>query len=82
MNVYLSQNAKKQHHGLPKIQQKKIKKKLELLATDPTSGKKLGGEFAGQRSLKAWPYRILYLIDKKDNAVYVISILHRQGAYK
>ncbi len=81
MQVILSKEAQKNYNHLPKVQQIKIKKKITALQENPYLGKKLEGELAGDRSLRAWPYRIIYSIDRKQKKVFVFSILHRQGAY-
>lgn len=82
MQVVLSHDAKKHYNRLPASEQKKIKSKLLLLKENSYSGKKLGGELASYRSLRAWPYRIIYHINNKEQRVEVTDILHRQGAYK
>lgn len=82
MEVILSKNAAKQFAHLPKIEQTKIKKKLLLLSKKPLAGKKLAGELENDRSLRAWPYRIIYIINQRKKRVEVSNILHRQGAYK
>ncbi len=82
MEVILTPEAKKHFAHLPANQQKKVSKKMLVLEHEPFSGKKLGGEFAQQHSLKVWPYRILYMIYEKRKEIYILSILHRQGAYK
>lgn len=82
MQVILASNAKKQYDHLPKSEQKKVKKKLLSLETYPLSGKKLSGELSLYRSLRAWPYRIIYIINDKKKRVEVSDIEHRQGAYK
>lgn len=82
MEVIVTPQAQHQLAKLPSIQRKKIAKKLLLLEADPLAGKKLSGELEGSRSLKVWPYRILYLIKESSKDVWVTSILHRQGAYK
>ena len=81
MRVILSKEAQKNYDRLPKSSQTKIKKKLTALQQNPLLGKKLGGELEGDRSLRAWPYRIVYSIDKNKNGITVSTILHRQGAY-
>ncbi len=81
MRVILSKEAQKNYNRLSGIQKTKIKKKLISLQDYPLLGKKLGGELEGDRSLRAWPYRIIYSIDKKQEIVVVSNILHRQGAY-
>ncbi|OGY08690.1 MAG: hypothetical protein A2782_04195 [Candidatus Blackburnbacteria bacterium RIFCSPHIGHO2_01_FULL_43_15b] len=82
MQVILSKRAAKQYGRFSKTEQAKIKKKLVILETNPFAGKKLSGELAEDRSLRAWPYRIIYSINKVRQQVEVSSILHRQGAYK
>lgn len=70
----------KQLKKIPKVEQRKIMRKLEILAADPYSGKLLQGEYERFSSLQAWPYRIIYEV-KKDS-ILVYSIKHRQGVYK
>jgi mRNA-degrading endonuclease RelE of RelBE toxin-antitoxin system len=82
MQVIITPKAQKHYERLPKSDQKKIKKKLSVLENDPHSGKKLAGELKEQRSLKAWPYRIIYFINVADRKLYVTTIQHRQGVYK
>lgn len=82
MQVLLAKGAQKQYKKLPKPEQTKIRKKLEVLSQDPYAGKKLEGILKGRRSLRAWPYRIIYSINENIKRVEVSEILHRQGAYK
>lgn len=82
MQIVITAEANKQYKHLPKSEQIKIRKKLSLLENDPFSGKKLSGELAGYRSLRVWPYRIIYTIDETRSEIEVKSILHRQGVYK
>lgn len=82
MNVILSKYASKQYKRLPKQEQIKIYKKLTILQHDPYEGKKLTGELTGIRSLRAWPYRILYEINEKKETIEIHKIAHRQGVYK
>ena len=81
MKVIVTPRAEKHLLKVPKTERKKIQKKLLLLKVNPFIGKKLSGEFKGKYSLKVWPYRIIYWINDKKKVIYVISILHRQGAY-
>jgi addiction module RelE/StbE family toxin len=81
MEIYISKEAQKQYLKLVKFEKNKVNKKLLLLSSDPYSGKKLSGEYKETRSLKTWPYRIIYYINKKRKEIWIISILHRQGAY-
>ncbi len=81
MKVMLSPQAQKDLSRLPRSAQKKVVKKLLMLENNPLSGKKLGGELSGRRSLRAWPYRITYTT-ARNGSVEISTILHRQGAYK
>jgi mRNA-degrading endonuclease RelE of RelBE toxin-antitoxin system len=82
MEVIVTPKALKQYNHLPKTEQTKIKKKLLLLEQNAQEGKKLSGEYTELRSLRAWPYRIVYFIDNKVKKIYVVTIAHRQGIYK
>lgn len=82
MQVIITPKATRQYNHLPKSEQAKIKKKLSLLETESLAGKKLSGEFSELRSLRAWPYRIIYYIAEEKQIIYVTTILHRQGVYK
>jgi len=82
MEVTLSRDAQKQFDRLPKSAQAKVKKKILSLKVDHLSGKKLVGDLIGIRSLRAWPYRILYEVNTSRNRIEVHKIAHRQGAYK
>lgn len=81
MHVIVTPKAEKQYKHLPKPEQAKIKKKLYALENDPLSGKKLSGELSKLRSIKVWPYRIIYFLDYQNNKISIVSIIHRQGAY-
>lgn len=82
MNVILSKDAVKQYNKLPKTEQTKIKRKLQALQDDPLAGKPLTGDLSDFRSLRAWPYRIIYEINKHEKRIEVHKIAHRQGSYK
>lgn len=82
MQVVITAEAQKQYAHLPKSEQTKIKKKLVVLESNMHAGKKLTGDYAGLRSLRAWPYRIIYSVDEEQQVLTVNSIQHRQGAYR
>lgn len=82
MDVLLTKEANRQYNKLIKTDKIKIDKKILLLFSDSYAGKKLSGEFIGKCSLKAWPYRIIYIIDESKKIIWILSILHRQEAYK
>lgn len=77
--------APKAEKDLAKIKNRdKIRISLSLrgLQENPFAGKKLKGEFDGLHSIRAWPYRVIYAIYKKELLILIIRIGHRQGAYK
>lgn len=81
MQLVFSKEAQKHYNHLPTLEQKKIKKKLITLQENPYLGKKLAGQLSGHRSVRVWPYRIIYKVNEELNRVEVSDILHRQGAY-
>lgn len=80
MIIVLKKEAVKSFSKLPTSERKKIIKKLNFIKDSPLIGKALQGEYKGLFSLRAWPYRIIYRIEKKNVVIY--SVAHRQGAYK
>ena len=78
MELEYKPSAVKQLKRLPISVQKKIIRKLQFLATEPLSGKALKGEFEGLYSIRAWPYRITFTIDKTNifnNITYFDNII-------
>ena len=82
MKTIITPEANKQYDKLPKTEQKKIKKKITILEQDQNAGKKLSGNFSELRSLRVWPYRILYYKNESQNTIHIVTIAHRQGVYK
>jgi addiction module RelE/StbE family toxin len=80
MTIEYSKSACNQIEKLPSVAQKKIIRKIDLLSQNPLAGKQLQGELSSYRSLRAWPYRILYEIVGKR--LIIISVAHRQSVYK
>ncbi len=78
--IVFSPNAEKDFRKLNIINQKKVYKKVKTLKSAPLAGKLLSGKLKGIRSLRAWPYRIIYEIGKEQ--VNILQIIHRQAAYK
>lgn len=79
--ISIQPNAKKKFQKLPKPWQIKIGRAINLLAIDPFIGKKLHGDYKGAYSLRAWPYRIIYRIDKGRIIVEVLDLGHRKDIY-
>ncbi len=82
MKVSYSKTSLKQLKKLPKTKQIEILKKIEKLKNDPDAGKKLKGPLKNFRSLKVWPYRIIYQHSENNKTIFVNVIQHRQSAYK
>lgn len=82
MEIILTKQAEKELLNLPKTEQKKAVRKLEHLKENPLLGKKLAGKLALFRSLRFWPYRIIYYIKENKKEVWIEHIIHRQRAYK
>jgi len=82
MKVNYSKTSLKQLKKLTRTKQIKILKKIEKLKNDPDAGKKLKGPLKNLRSLKAWPYRIIYQCSENDKVIFINVIQHRQSAYK
>ncbi|KKP47671.1 MAG: Addiction module toxin, RelE/StbE [Candidatus Woesebacteria bacterium GW2011_GWA1_33_30] len=80
--MLLTKNSEKEFAKLPKVEKKKVLKKLRAIEKSPLLGKPLTGELKSFYSVRAWPYRIIYEFDKKRNIIIVHKIQHRQGAYK
>lgn len=79
MELNYKPEAVKQIKKFPLQEKKKIIKKLEKLCQNPFAGKVLKGELAGLRSLRAWPYRIIYEV--RNKSLIILSVIHRQSAY-
>jgi mRNA-degrading endonuclease RelE of RelBE toxin-antitoxin system len=81
MDLFFKPIAQKELKKLPKIEARKVFKKIQILKEFPFAGKPLSVEFEGSRSVRAWPYRIIYRIQSKRDLV-IETIKHRQSSYK
>ena len=81
-DVKLSPKAVKELQALALKDQKRVVKSLVGLSADPFVGKKLKGKFRPYYSLRIWPYRIIYAVQKKELLVIVIRIGPRKDVYK
>jgi mRNA-degrading endonuclease RelE of RelBE toxin-antitoxin system len=82
MKVNYSKTSLKQLKKLTKAKQIEILKKIEKLKNDPDAGKKLKVPLKNFRSLKVWPYRIIYQYSENDKTIFINIIQYRQSAYK
>lgn len=77
-----SEEALKCLKRLPKNEHIKVTRNIDKLKELPFSGKKLEGELAIFRSLRVWPYRVIYEFVQEEKMIVIHSIKHRQEAYK
>lgn len=80
--LIMKPKAEKQLRKLPRHDQEKVAAAIDRLAEDPFSGKKLEGDLDGYHSVRVWPYRIIYSIEKKIVTVTVVAIGHRKDIYR
>ncbi len=79
--LLITKKAEKNLDKLPENYRLRIRETLRDIVYDPFSGKKLSGKKKGQYSVRVWPYRIIYTIEKRELIIIVIDIDHRQGVY-
>lgn len=80
--IVLKSRACKQLRKLQWKDQKRIASAINELTHDPFIGKKLEGELTGLWSLRVWPYRIVYIIQKNIVTVTIVAIGDRKDVYK
>lgn len=80
-HVAYRQEAVKALQKIPSSWQRRIVRAIDGLKENPYSGKKLQGKLSGAFSLRVWPYRIIYCIDKVKITIIILEIGHRQGVY-
>lgn len=81
-DVHIKSKALRQLHKLDRKHQKRIAASIDELANDPYLGKRLEGNLSGYFSMRVWPYRIIYTIEKKIVTVTVVAIGDRKDVYK
>ena len=74
--------VQKQLESLPKKDKQKVVAAFEVLKEHPMAGKQLEGKYKGFRSLRVWPYRIIYAVDHSIITVTVVRIGHRKDVYR
>ncbi|OGG29669.1 hypothetical protein A3A63_03335 [Candidatus Gottesmanbacteria bacterium RIFCSPLOWO2_01_FULL_46_9] len=80
--IILSPLAVKRYKRIGTKEQPKADRKIESLSNNPFIGKALSGEYKGRFSLRAWPLRIIYTIDREAQTVTIITINYRGSVYK
>ena len=72
----------KQFDRLPKRTKEKILEAIEKVVEAPYAGTKLRGKLEGLWRWRTCKYRIIYLIDEKENAVVFLDVGLRKAIYK
>lgn len=67
---------------LPKDAQKRVDDAIQLLRENPFIGKQLDGDLEGAWTVRVWPYRIIYTIQKEIVTVTVLRVGHRKDVYR
>lgn len=82
ITLFFSKEAEKDFSRLQKTERFRISKKLGGLISNPLAGKQLAGELSGTHSLRSWPFRILYIFDKRYSKITIKKIQHRKDVYR
>ncbi|MCX6706284.1 MAG: type II toxin-antitoxin system RelE/ParE family toxin [Candidatus Woesebacteria bacterium] len=82
MELLFKGEAIKQLKKIGSNDQKKARKKINGLLTYPLAGKPLKGKLSGLYSLKAWPLRIIYTFNPKNQTITIQTVEYRGGVYK
>lgn len=80
--LYLKPNARKELNKLSAKERPRVLLILEDIKADPFGGKQLHGKRKGQYSVRVWPYRFVYTVNRNRLVIIVIGFGHRQGVYK
>lgn len=80
--IIIRRNAQKQAKKIPKKDQKRLNAAIVSLQTDPFQGKQLQNDLEGAWTIRVWPYRIVYIIEKRIVTVTVLRIGHRKDVYR
>ncbi|TSC59307.1 MAG: RelE protein [Candidatus Peregrinibacteria bacterium Greene0416_62] len=80
--IIILKHAQKEASTLPQKDQKRISVAITSLATDPFRGKQMHGDYKGVWTIRVWPYRIMYRIEKEMVTVIVLRVGHRKDVYR
>lgn len=79
--IKLTARAKKELKNISKRHKEAMGLIFEELKEDATVGKPLTRELTGRFSLRVGIYRIIYMVNKRDKTIYVITAGHRSAVY-
>lgn len=80
--LYLTSRAKRQIKLISLTHQEAIVEALEEIAENPLIGKPLTRELTGKFSYRIGVYRIIYIVNKKDETVFILTAAHRATVYQ
>lgn len=83
--MYRLKIAPPARRGLKKIQtlyEEEVALAIEELKEDPFTGKELVDELRGKWAYKIDVYRIIYIVNKVDKIITIISARHRSISYQ
>ena len=79
--IKITAQAKKELKNIKKEYYEGINLSFEEIKENPFIGKPLLRELFGKYSYRVGQYRIVYIIDKKDKIVKVLTAGHRSSVY-
>lgn len=65
-------------HKLDTLIKRRILDKASELAANPHAGKMLKGELRGLLSMRVGDYRVIYLINEKEDIIWLVNVDHRK----
>jgi len=81
-SLKIKASAVKSLRRVPTAERLRLIEAIDRLATEPTAGGVLKGEFRGLRRLRVGRYRIVYEVDEGELTILVIRIGHRKDVYR
>jgi mRNA interferase RelE/StbE len=81
-SLRIKTSAVKALRRIPKEERLRLIEAIDRLATEPTAGGVLKGEFRGLRRLRVSSYRIVYEVDEGELMILVVRVGHRKDIYR
>ena len=81
-SLRIKASAVKSLRRVPTAERLRLIEAIDRLATEPTAGGVLKGEFRGLRRLRVGRYRIVYEVEEGELTILVIRIGHRKDVYR
>lgn len=80
--LVITKKAEKALDSLPENYQARIVSAFREIQASPFENKKLSGKKKGQYSVRVWPYRIIYRVEKQELIIIIIDVDNRKDVYK